>query len=261
MDLMLPAKNFLMVTLASASLAFMACSDGGENNGNENENVNQNNDPDAGAPVVPQYSVSGTVVDFLTGAPIAGEASVTVVGIYPVPDVQVTGANFTIPYVPGASVFDLKVGGAGYEYTFSASVQVGNGDITGIEAKAVSVAFVDAMELEFGRTFADGIVIAQLKDDGGNYLANINANEFYLNDATPNYLYFLDDNKDPYAAGARTYNYGYAIFFDVPDGYANITASPNSTYLMTMTPARVEAGVVTLATVYGGQTSERLLRQ
>src|SRR6185436_6053377 len=86
-------------------------------------------DPGDDEPLGGSRTVEGTVVDFESGQPITGSASVSTSGLMPDPMITTQGAAFTIRGVPENSAFQILASAPAHRPTFSASVLVESDDV------------------------------------------------------------------------------------------------------------------------------------
>lgn len=192
--------------------------------------------------------VSGTVVDFSTGDPVSGAATVSVTGLNPLPTVSVTGADFTIEDVPPFSVFHV-LGGLppSYRATYNTATEVTDQDVEGVLAPVVSESFVDLMETTFGSPSSGGIVVVRVLSATGTPLAGVSGADLTVNGEPPlDGPHFLDEDLQPVAGLIETSTSGYVVFFDVPDGLVSIGAVTGSGITVTAAAAPVAANAVTL---------------
>lgn len=203
-----------------------------------------------GLPDVQDIQVSGTVVDFGTGAPVAGSATLSTVGLTPPPTVSVTGADFTITAVPPHSVFHLLAGAPPeYRSTYSRAVEVTTADVSGVQAQVVSEAWLADAQTAFGVSPAagTGIVIARAVDQAGAPRAGIPASAFLLNNgAPPAPARFLADDLSAAPAETQTGASGYLVFYDVPAGLVAFAAAMNSGFTIAGAASPAAANTVTL---------------
>ncbi len=195
------------------------------------------------------YSLSGTVLDFETLAPLAGSATITTTGIQPPPTVSTTGADFTIEGIPPFSVFHILAGSPpDYRSTYNMASTVENADVTGAEAFVVSEAHLTRLLSELGITPqpGTGIVIARALDATGAGKAGVPAAAFTL-DVAADGPYFLNMDKSPAPGATATTDSGYVVFFDVAPGLVTPSAAAGSGYSITGAAAPVAQNVVTLA--------------
>src|SRR5262245_21335862 len=110
-------------------------------------------DPDNNGPLGGSRTVTGTVIDFETGDPVSGAASVTTSGVVPPPVVTSQGASFTVEGVPDNSTFQVLASVAPtHRSTFGPSIDVLTEDVSGVEAPAVSETFLETLADAFAVT-------------------------------------------------------------------------------------------------------------
>jgi hypothetical protein len=228
-------------TLAMAAVAPLACG------GDSGDAEDPGGDP---GDTVATISVSGTVVDFLSGDALDG-ATVSTDGLSPAPTVSVTGSDFTITGVAPFSSFNLLASSPpGYRSTYNAIIETGDEDVAGVTLMALSEDFIDQMHTEFGVQPADGtsLILAQLLDAEGNPVAGVPGDAFAL---TPSMTgpFFLDADRAPDANLGSSSASGYVVVFDIEPGLVSFTALADSGYAMTMADSPVAERAATLATI------------
>jgi len=207
--------------------------------------------PQGGAPPIDELAVSGTVVDFADGAAISSSATISVNGLNPPPTISVTGAEFEISGIAPHSVFQILAGAPpDYRNTYGDAVEVTDADVTGVQARVVSEAFLTQLVTAFGVTPAagTGIVIGRTVDANGAPQSGVQGSAFQINDTTtPGTPYFLDDAMQPDVMLTATSASGYVVFYDVPPGLASFGAAPGNNITISSANAAVAATAVTLA--------------
>jgi hypothetical protein len=212
---------------------------------------------DAGADEIVTYQVTGTVVDFETGVAVTDPATVSVPqlsaagpGIDP-PAVTTTGADFTITNVPPFSVFNILSGSPpNYGNTYNAATVVDETNVSGVEAIAVSNAFIAAMQTEFNVTPVGGTsaMLVHVVDENGQALAGVPAAAFEVNNAAPvDGPYFLDANKMPDSQLNQTSASGWVVFYQLQPGQVAVNAADGSNFAMVMPVSPAAENVVTVA--------------
>lgn len=223
-------------------LATTAC--GGDNMDPAPGDDNEPSDTDVSA-----ISVSGTVVDFESGASIEGSASVSTDGLSPAPTVSMTGAQFTVEGVAPFSTFHLLASSPpNYRSTYNVVVETADSNVSNLELAALHEDFVDSLYTEFALDADGGFLLAQLVDDSGAPRAGVPGDVFALDDAVVG-PYFLDEERQPDAELSQSSASGYALFFQVEPGLASLGAAPDSGWTMAMADSPVAARTATLATI------------
>lgn len=234
-------RNTTMALTLGASMFLAGACGGGTETGDP--------DPDG----IPSYDVSGTVVDFVTGEAVAGVATVSTRNLTPPPSITVNGSSFVLAGIPPHSVFNLLVGSPpDYQNTYAAATEVLEADLNGVEAAALSVAYLNSLASEFGLTpsATGGILVARVVDDNGAPRAGIGAEVFEIDNATPTAgPFFLDADRQPDATLMETSSSGYAVFFELAPGLVTVNAAAASGYTMSMSASPTAAATVTLAAV------------
>jgi hypothetical protein len=163
----------------------------------------------------------------------------------------VQGATFTIQGVPDNSTFQiLAAAPPSHRATFGPSVDVLLDDVTGVDAPAVSEAFLGNLATAFGVTpsAGTGVLIAQLVDGAGAPRAGIDGGEFALAGGV-NGPHFLDANLMPAPAANASSTSGWVVFFEVPAGVVTVAQPASATVTLDMPGSPINASVVTLARI------------
>jgi hypothetical protein len=207
---------------------------------------------------VATHVVTGTVVDFETGEPVAGSATVSTDGLEPPPSISVEGADFVIEGVPPFSVFHILGGSPpSYRATYSVATEIGDSDIDGLIAAVVSEDYLLGLAEAFEVGAATSVLLARLVDDAGDPIAGIASSAFDLGPGVAG-PFFLDAELAPDPAASETSASGYVVVFDVPVGLYSIAAAEGSGYSMIMPESPSAATAATLAnvTVSEGESPE-----
>jgi hypothetical protein len=206
--------------------------------------------PPAEAPVVTSRTIQGAVVDFETGQPIAGAASVSTSGLVPPPQITSQGAAFTIDGVPDHSAFQILASAPSSRPTFSEAVLVETADLRGVTAPVVSEAFFTQLATGFGisPTATRGVLLARVVDAAGQPKAGVAKSNFVL-DASVSGPFFLDANRQPQPNATATTSSGWLVWFEVAPGVAMLGTSATATVTLDMAASPINAGVVTLASI------------
>ncbi len=212
-------------------------------------------DPTDTEPLGGSRTVEGTVVDFETGQPISGAASVSTSGLVTATQITSQGAAFTIKGVPDNSAFQiLAAAPPTYRATFSEAVIVEDDDLRGVTATVVSETFLSALATGFGvsPTAARGVLLARVVNAAGQPLAGVTKANFVL-DASVEGPYFLGDNRQPAPTANATSASGWVVWFEVTPGLATLAASAGATATLDMAVSPINAGTVTLAKIRAAQ--------
>ena len=208
-------------------------------------------DADAGpVDIGPTFlSVTGTVVDFATGEPIAIDPGITTTGLSPEPQATLDGADFTLTDVLENSTFHVIATAPDHVTTVAAAVTIAEEDVSGVVAYVVSEEFLAAAAGAFGvEPGTDGIVIARAVDDAGEPVAGVPADAFELAQENPIAgPFFLDAEMQPDAGLEETSASGWVVFFAVQPGLFAVTAKADSGYLMDMPTSPIEESSATVA--------------
>lgn len=195
-------------------------------------------------------TVEGTVVDFETGMPIGGAASISTSGLSPVPKVTAQGASFTITGVPENSAFQVLASApTTHRSTFSDAIVVEDDDLRDVKVPVVSEAFLGTLATGFGvsPSAAKGVLLARVVDDRGMPKAGVAASNFVIaGGATPR---FLGANMLPAPAATATSASGWVVFFEVAPGVVSLGQSATATVTLDMAVSPISAGTVTIARI------------
>ncbi|HEY7955763.1 MAG TPA: hypothetical protein VII38_10745 [Polyangia bacterium] len=205
---------------------------------------------DGGTPLPSLVSVSGDVVDFQTGAPLAS-AQVSTIGVTPAPTVAITTSSFMLTGVEPFSVFYVIASSPpDYPSTYQTALTVNASDLTGVQAEAVKATYLSSLSGAFAATTSadHGTLIVQVLDPTGKPEANVPAAALAPTGTTgAKGPYFLDANKQPAPALTATSASGYAVYFEVPAGSVSFASAGG--YTVTGTAAPIGAGLTTLAAI------------
>lgn len=205
---------------------------------------------DGGSDVAP-LSLSGSLVDFVTGESLAGGATVSTDGLSPPPTISVTGANFEIEGIPPYSNFHLLVGSPpDYRSTYSVIVETTDVDQSGLEFEALSEDFIDSLYASFAVTPTDGtsLIVAKLIDAEGQAVSGVPASAFALEVGMEG-PFFLDADRAPDAALGASSASGYVVVFQVVPGLVSLVADAAADVSMSMADSPVAARAATLAEI------------
>jgi hypothetical protein len=234
-------KKIISASLLSCLMLLGACGDDGGGGAGG----------DGGVDEIPALRITGSVVDFSTGDPLTGGATISTDGLSPAPTVSVTGANFEITGIPPFSNFHLLAGSPpDYRSTYSVVVQVEDTDRTDLTVEALSEDFIDSLYATFAVTETAGtsLVVAKLMDDQGAALADVPASAFALEAGTDG-PYFLDADKAPDAALTKSSASGYVVVFNVAPGLVSFVADEGANLTLLMADSPVANRAATLAEI------------
>lgn len=231
----------LFILVATAGLLF-ACGDDGSTGG----------DGDGDGDPIPDFVVTGSVVDFETGDPLDSGTVTVDDSLRPPPTVTATGADFEIQPIPPFSVFHILASSPPTHRATYNRVVVDDADVTDVRAEVLSETYVTTLTTEFGVDPAagTGILIAQLLDENGDPLAGVPGTAFVVNNAPPVAgPFFLDDQRQPDPQANATSASGYAVFFDLEPGLVVVEAAAGSGVTMEMAVAPAESNAATVAAI------------
>lgn len=202
---------------------------------------------DEDGPLGGSFTVTGDVVDFQSGEPVAG-ASLSTSGLLPPPRVTVDGSSYGISGVPANSAFQIAASAPPtYRTTFSAAVLLEEDDLEDVEVAAVSAQFLSSLVADFRVTTSGekGILLARVVGADGEPRMNISAASFLLGGAAP---HFLDADMSGGTASATTAS-GWVAFFELTPGVVSLGQAATATVTLEMPTAPIAAGAVTLAEI------------
>lgn len=202
-----------------------------------------------GAPLGGALTVTGAVVDFATGAPIATSASLATSGLLPPPQITAHGADFTITGIPENSAFQVLAGAPPtHRSTFSPAIVVTSSDLDGVQVPVVSEELLGTIASGFGvtPTAAKGVLFVRLVDGSGAPRAGVAGSDLVIGGGAVGPK-FLDANLAPQPNATSSSSSGWAVFFEVPTGVATLGQAVNATVTLEMASSPINAGVVTLA--------------
>jgi hypothetical protein len=208
-------------------------------------------DGDDDEPLGGSRTVEGTVVDFETGQPISGAASVSASGLVPAPMITSQGAGFTIEGVPDNSAFQILASAPSHRATFSESVIVGTEDVRDVRAAVVSEAFLAGLADGFGimPSAARGVLLARVVDERGEPKAGVAASNFVLSGASVSGPHFLGDNRQPLPAATATSSSGWVVYFEVAPGIVELGQAATATVTLDMPVSPINSGTITIAEI------------
>jgi hypothetical protein len=194
-------------------------------------------------------TVTGTVLDFETMQPIAGDPMIETSGLNPPPQITTNGAQFTLTDIPEISAFQvLATLSPMYRPTYSPTILAVKSNVTGAKAWAVSETFLGTLATGFGVTPSStkGILLVHLVGPDGTPKQNVAGSNLTINGA--NGPHFLDATLHPSTATTSSSS-GWAVFFDGPAGTATLGQAATATVTMAMDSEPIDAGAVTLADI------------
>jgi hypothetical protein len=198
-------------------------------------------------------TIAGTVVDFETGVPIAGVASISTAGLAAPPTITTQGSSFTLSGVPDNSVFQILVSAPlAYRTTFSDAVVVGTEDLVEVRVRAVREAFLGDLATAFGITpsAARGVLLGRVVDSGGAPKPGVAASNFVIDDAGVRGPYFLGDNLQPLPTASATSASGWSVLFEVSPGLVSLGQNALAQVTLDMPISPVGPGTVTIAQIH-----------
>lgn len=213
-------------------IAVTACSDGGEGE-----------DGDA-------LRLSGRVVNFATGSPIGGGASVSTRGLDPAPIVTVDGPTYVVEPVPAHSVFHVLAAVPPTHRATYGEVVMTDASRDGVDVPAVSEAYLSELTTGFGvaATAARGVLFARVEDAAGAPRAGVPATAFAV-PAGASGPYFLDAELRPAPNATATSASGWVVFFELAPGLVGLTAAGGAPVTMEMAASPVAPAAATVARV------------
>ena len=189
-------------------------------------------------------AVSGQVVDFESGKPLAGAATMATAALAPPPSVSVSGASFTISGVPPFSVFYVITGSPpDHRLTYNAPTVVKDQPLTNVTQMSVADAYLAQLRAGFNVTAASGTatVLVHVVDGNGKSLAGIAGSALVPSAAGLAGPFFLDASLQPAATAKATSASGWLVYFDVPPGTITFGAGAGFSVLAADTPTAADA--------------------
>jgi hypothetical protein len=196
-------------------------------------------------------TVSGQVITFEDEMPVAGTVTLSTTGLIPAPMVSVTGATFSLTQVLPNVVFAILASSKPtYRDTYNVAPQVDSTDVVGVKAYVVAESTLSAFASAFSVTpnASKAIVLAHFVNSAGAGVSGIPTAALQLNGAAST-AHFLDGTKMAAAAAATSSASGWAVFYDVDPGLAQVTTPMASGWTLTGPQAPTAAGIVTVVQV------------
>lgn len=195
--------------------------------------------------------VEGSVVDFESGQPVTGAASVSTSGLVPEPMVTTQAAAFTIKGVPDNSAFQILASAPAHRPTFSPAVIVGTDDVREARALTVGDTFISTLATGFGVTpsAGRGILLARVVDAAGQPKAGVAAANFALSSTGASAPRFLNATRAPAPTATATSASGWVVFFEVAPGVVSLGLAGGATVTLDMPISPVNAGAVTIVDI------------
>lgn len=205
---------------------------------------------DTNEPLGGSRTVEGTVVDFESGQPIAGAASVATSGLMPDPMITSQGATFSIRGVPENSAFQILASAPSHRPTFSEAVIVETDDLSDVKVASVSETFITNLAAGFQITpsAARGILLARVVNDAGQPKAGVAKTNFVL-DGSVSGPFFLGDNRQPLPNATATSASGWVVWFEVTPGLTKLSTPMGAPATLDMAISPISAGTVTIAQI------------
>ena len=201
-------------------------------------------------PLGGSLTVSGRIVDFKSGAPVAGTATISTSGLHPPPRITTNGTTFTIDVVPEYSVFHVLASvPPTHRATYSPPIEVTNSDRDDVELVALSEQYISELAGTFSFTpsATRGTLMVQLRNSGGQPFAGITAAALSMTaNAGQRGPYFLDANANPTTGMTATSASGWVVYFDVMPGVVGLEAAAGSGLTVDMPLSPINAGAVTI---------------
>lgn len=241
----------MRTTLAAGFALFLAASGcGSRPNGNHGGGAPDGGDaPDGGSPGDGYFApsalqVSGRILDFESGKPLTGPATMATAALLPSPDVSISGSNFTLSNVPPFCVFFLIAGSPpDHRLTYNAPTTVKDQPVTNVDAFVVADAYLTKLRAAFGLAAQSGTstVLVHVVDGNGAAQAGVPGSALALNVAGARGPYFVDASLQPLANATATSASGWMIYFDVAPGTFKLAAGAGYSVQTAATPATADA--------------------
>jgi hypothetical protein len=202
--------------------------------------------------------VSGTVLDFVSGKPLGGAATMATAQLTPPPSVSVSGADFTIAGVPPFSDFYLIAGSLpDHRLTYNAPTVVKDQPLDNVPVYSVADDYLSQLRSSFNVTAESGMatVLVQIIDGNGKAQANISGAALVPSASGLKGPFYLDANLQPATTAQATSTSGWLVYFNVPPGTLTFGAGSGYSVLAADTPAAADAVSLVEATVTSGPTT------
>lgn len=195
-------------------------------------------------------TVTGTVLDFETAMPVAGDPGIETTNLHPPPDIATDGAQFTLSGVPPISAFQVRAELApAYRPTVSPTILAVTSNVTGATAWAVGESYLATLAAGFGITpgAGTGILLVHLVGPDGTPKQDVAGSNLIVAGASG--PHFLDATLHAAATATASSSSAWAVFFDVPPGTTALGQAANATVTLAIDAEPIEAGAVTLAEI------------
>lgn len=202
-----------------------------------------NGDAQTTPPEVDLVTLSGTVVDYLTGDPV------TVSDIEGVDlsggEISFEGSTFTVSGILPFSIFRLEVAAPTHETTISALLEVGEEDVDGAVIEIVPPSLVDDAYDSADRERSDGLIIATLIDaSSGSPMAGVAEDAFSVGEV----IRFVDTSGAVSRSAPASLDAGIAMLLNVAPGLVSLVSMlPEHVFIAPQ--VRVKDSVVTLVNI------------
>lgn len=225
-----------------AALLLSACSFSAGANGDDG-NADTPNNPTL-PPDAEVLTMSGTIVDFVTGEPVTDVTALEGVDLSD-GDITVDGSTFTITGMVPFSIFRLKATSPTHEVTISGLLAIDDVDVTDAVIEVVPTALIDEAYDTTFRGRRDGVIVARLVDGNtGEPMTGVAEGAFPVGDV----IRFLDASWAVSRDAPISLDPGIALLLNVEPGLITLE-SQLPEHLFLSPKVRVEGSVVTLVDI------------
>jgi hypothetical protein len=199
-----------------------------------------------------QLQVSGQILDFESGKPISGAATMSTAQLSPPPAVSMSGADFTIAAVPPFSTFYVIAGSPpNYAMTYNAPTVLTDKPLDNVAEHSVAEAYLAQLRSGFGINAQSGTatVLVHVIDGNGRALAGLAGAALVPSGAGLKGPYFLDASLQPAPMAKTTSASGWLVYFDVVPGTLTFGAGSGYLVIAADTPTAADAVSLVEATV------------
>lgn len=203
-----------------------------------------------------RLTVTGKVVDFVSGQAVSGSASISTAGLSPAPIVVVQGTDFSIDDVPANSVFNVEAAVPPSYAPTSGSVTVLEEDAV-VEVAVVPRTFLTQAATAFSvvPSASRGMLLVQLVSEAGLPRSQVAAASLsFYGDADVRGPFFLSESLAPSAGATATAGKGWVMYLEIDPGLVGMRAAAGANLTIDMPESPITAGAVTVvrATVTDG---------
>ncbi|MCU1283337.1 MAG: hypothetical protein JWM53_6883 [bacterium] len=191
--------------------------------------------------------VTGRIVDFETGQPLASSGTMATAAVVPPPNVSMSGGNFTLEGVPPFSVFYLIAGSPpDHRLTYNAPTTVTDQPLADVNAYVVADAYLAKLRTVFGVTAQSGTATVFLRagDATGAATTGVSAAALVVPGTGVKGPFFVDAKLQAAPTATATSSSGWMVYFNVPTG--TLVVAPGAGYSVAAADTPVAADAVSL---------------